>query len=761
MATRRFARSAALASLAGAGLALGALALRRRRHAPAVEALVQAASEQPIAPTESAGRRTLVVILTLLAVGLMAVSAWRFVAAATNDAAVVEGGLAFLAGALALSVTPYPWSGPLALRVERPLRGTSEALTTSSPGGRGEKDQAKGGLLRAIELADSLGVGNKIETTSHVIGTARRIQWRWVGPGVALLALVTAASSSTSGALAVTLGARGQYLCWLGGIAAVACGLSGLRRLTLPIIDRREAALLAAVLLIALGLRVYGLDQLRVLVDETHFSTGALYFLDTAGPQLLRPIGEYDPFPRIATYWVAEAVTLFGHTFTALRVVPALVSTATVGAIYLLGRELFDRRVGLAAAMLLATLPPFLHFSRLAVISVIDPLFGVLTLALLARGLRTGSRTAYVLAGVMLGLTQYFHEAGRLLFPALVALWLIGLLLTRTEIRRVAGTVFGFRLHWPFAWRGLALGLLAALIVAAPLIVTQRTQPEQIRTRLDYAVLPRQFWQATLLTSDFRPLLGSVRDAALTLARIKDATNYYGGTTALILPLFVPLFLLGSASILRRRPPRGGVVLLWMALTILGNSILTVPSTSVHFLVGLPAVALLMALGLSETLARLSRRHATALLAVLVIAVGVRQTYYYFGPQLELYNSLMRATGSTDAHDVLLRAADLPPRAAVHLVGEPTSLPIDQNYAEEVMRYLNNRVTIDVVAPDAVNAVYLEQLSRRVPQAFFFKPSATRAIERIVRAFPSDSQPQHTPSPLSGETYLLYLVLPR
>ncbi len=682
---------------------------------------------------------------------LMALSAWRFVAAATLDDAILQGGLAFVVGAVVLGAATT-----LTLRVEdAALRRERGHNPLGSPSGREVRDKDE------IRSPSTETYNHEIWTTAPLV-RANRVRWRIVGVGAALLALVALASSDFAPGLTVTLGARGQYLCWFGGIVAVAWGLSGSRHLTLPKLERREALLLVAILAVALGLRVYGLDQLRVLVDETHFSTGALYFFNTAGPQLLRPIGQYDPFPRIITYWVAEAVNLFGHTFAALRVVPALIGTATVGAIYLLGRELFDRRVGLAAAALLATFPPFLHFSRLAVISVIDPLFGVLTLAFLARGLRRGSRVDYVLAGVMLGLTQYFHEAGRLLFPALVALWLVGLLLTQTKITATPQATFGLRLRWPLAWRSLTLGLLAALIVAAPLIYTQRTQPEQIKTRLDYALLPKEYWKALLLTSDFRPQLEHIWDAALTFTRTPDGTKYYAGTTPLILPLLVPLFLLGLAWIPRRRPPRGAwVVTLWVVLTVLGNSVLAVNTTSVHFLVALPAATLFMALGLSETLTLLSGRQAAWLLAALVIAIGVGQTYYYFGPHLDLYNVLMRSTGSTDAHDVLLRAAALPPRTEAHLIADPTSLPIDQPYAQEVLRYLNDRVTIDVADPDDVTDRYLEPLSRRVPQAFFVKPSATRAIERIVRAFPSDSQPQHTPYPLTGETYLLYMVLPQ
>jgi 4-amino-4-deoxy-L-arabinose transferase-like glycosyltransferase len=503
---------------------------------------------------------------------------------------------------------------------------------------------------------------------------------------------------------------------------------------------------LLLILLAALVMRLWGLDQLRVLVDEVHMSTAVSYFWDNAYPRLLRPVGSLDPFPRIFAYWVSESVALFGRNFAALRVVPALVGTLTVGAIYLLGRELFDRRVGLAAAALLATFPPFLHFSRLSLINIADPLFGTLALAFLARALRRGGQGNYVMAGIMLGLTQYFHEAGRLLFPTLALAWLILTALPRIRQRRL-----------PFSRRGVLLGLIAALLVAAPLIYTEATQPEPYASRLSESGQPSDYWSSMLAQHDLTPALTSFRDSALVFTRTPDSSLFYGGTMPLIMPVFVPLLLLGLACVFWRR--LAWLPALWLATTIFGNSILTDGGMSVRFIPAFPAVALLMALGLRETATLIAGlRRAAVLVAVVTIGVGAVQTYAYFGPHLTTFNRQVRNVGAPDGYDALTRAAVLPEYSVVHLISREA--PFSQQYAEQVIRYLTPNVSVRVTSTNQLTPNYFDHLSRSVPQWFFVEGGLPDVVGMIEKSFPTVSPPQYTPYEVPGPTFLLYAYTP-
>ena len=112
-----------------------------------------------------------------------------------------------------------------------------------------------------------------------------------------------------------------------------------------------------------------------------------------------------------------------GEVFIIARVVSAVVGTLAVWALYLAGARLFDRRVGLIAAALLAVafLPVFYAHLALNDVPTLAPI--CLSLWGTAGILRRGRMVDYVLAGVGLGLacaTKY--TGGIVLLPLLAAI---------------------------------------------------------------------------------------------------------------------------------------------------------------------------------------------------------------------------------------------------------------------------------------------------------------------------------------------------
>jgi len=140
--------------------------------------------------------------------------------------------------------------------------------------------------------------------------------------------------------------------------------------------------------------------------DESLFGLASLAFLQgkvesmfVSGPHL---------FPTLFLYIQAIPILLLGHTAQAIRILSALVGTLTVGAVYLLGRSMFGPRTGLLAAVFLAFSHLHIQFSRLALNNIWDGLWYVLVLESLWHAWKTGRRTSYLLAGLVLGLAQYF-----------------------------------------------------------------------------------------------------------------------------------------------------------------------------------------------------------------------------------------------------------------------------------------------------------------------------------------------------------------
>ncbi len=192
---------------------------------------------------------------------------------------------------------------------------------------------------------------------------------------------------------------------------------------------------LAATLAVALGLRLWGIQQGLPYAynsdEDAHFVPRAIgIFAAGWNPH-------YFANPPAFTYllhflfalWFGGAAGV-SHTFatnptavfTLARVAAALLGTLAVWLLYLAGARLFDRGVALLAAALqaVAFLPVF--YAHLALNDV--PTLAPLTLSLLGTAgvLRSGRRRWYLLAGVGLGLgcaTKY--TAGIVLLPLLAA----------------------------------------------------------------------------------------------------------------------------------------------------------------------------------------------------------------------------------------------------------------------------------------------------------------------------------------------------
>ena len=319
----------------------------------------------------------------------------------------------------------------------------------------------------------------------------------FIGGALALVALAAQNANGSTWALSLDV----QFLLLAGGIAGVAWGLGDDTKIQstakTPCWVQRRSPREKRFLFLALGLitllafvvRVWQLEtSVHYFVDELNFVEGVVDVMQArqAGEvlHLVHPFHWLTAFPRLFPYWQSWGVALAGQNYTGFRLASAVLGTLTVPAVYLLGKHLFDKRVGLLAALLLATFPPHIHFSRLGLNNVADPLFGTLALAFLARGLREGKQGDFALAGVMLGMTQYFYEGGRLLYPIVVGLWLaFSIVANRQVIKKTKATTINqdvqpnvpAQARVPVAWRNVGVFVLAFALSSLPLYTVNFT----------------------------------------------------------------------------------------------------------------------------------------------------------------------------------------------------------------------------------------------------------------------------------------------
>jgi hypothetical protein len=597
-----------------------------------------------------------------------------------------------------------------------------------------------------------------------------RRAWVLLLPGMLMLLSVSEANGKLIGVKRLwTVSPHVQFALLLGGIVLTIVGLAGFPRsrspalspspdLPPPAADRaakagprgkigREIALVLAITLLALGVRFWKLGHsVRLMVDEGHFALGVTYFRTFPDVKLLEPMPTSASFPFIFSYGQAGMVALFGRNFLGLRALSAVLGALTVPALYLLARELFDRLTACMAALVLLTFPPQVQYSRLALNNIADPLFGTLALAFLARALRTRRRMDYALGGVMLGLTQYFYEGGRLLFPVLAAAWVVG------------GLVLWHPRPSP---RGLVLAALAFVLVAAPIYYTLVGVHFPLTNRLDETEFNTNYWDYKREANTLETRVAHFKHSLMFYVSSPENTMfhyflYYGGQHPLILEPVVPAFLLGLVIALWRWRTPGVLPLLWVLGTSLGNALIVESAVSARYVVAFPALALLIAVGIRYTLPLVwPWRGQAAIMLALAGIIAVGQGAYYFGPFLDLFNREVRANVAYDVDDAMLRARHFPPGTQVYIVADHV---LPESDAQRLLNFLADHLTVLEIPPDEFTTVPLADLPRSADYAFFIVPGDGQTIGQLVAAFgPHDVQPSTT-EPLPDKGLALFYV---
>ncbi len=393
----------------------------------------------------------------------------------------------------------------------------------------------------------------------------------------------------------------------------------------------RHGELLAVVgcTLLALLLRLVQVGTIPYIIsgDEASMGLDAVSVLEG---RLTNPFATgWLSHPTLYFYMLAGPVALLGRNAWGLRLLSPLVGAATIPVLYLLARRLFDRRVALAATALLAVSHLHIHFSRLAINNVYDPLLGLLAFFFLVRGLQEGRLADFALSGCCLGLGQYFYMGGRLI-PIVMAVYLVLWMLTR-RVRpgQLAGPA--------------AILMLAFLAAGGPLFHFFALHPDEFMARLRIVGIIQSGWLQTepLVTgkSVLHLLWDQFRKSFLAFNYTLDPTSWYNARIPYLDTVSGIAFALGLVPLLRRWREEGPLlanVWFWLAL-LFGGVLIENPPSSPRFVIFMPAVCLIVALGLvtlldlTAGLVRLPRAWVSRALALVLLVAALLNVTYYFG----------------------------------------------------------------------------------------------------------------------------------
>jgi hypothetical protein len=364
-----------------------------------------------------------------------------------------------------------------------------------------------------------------------------------------------------------------------------------------------------------------------------------------------------------------------------------------------------------------------------------------------ARGIKWNRRMDWAFGGVALGLTQYFFEVGRLLYPALLFVWFV-LLALAWQLR-------SYR-------RGLVIGVTAAILVAAPVYYAIAVQGTLLTPRLESSAVSLDFWidlfVRSITDSDAtRILLNRLKTPFLVYTHHPDShAEYYGGFAGFVPPQLVPLFLLGVAFMIWKARHPVFVLLLALLLVSSANLFAADGGIAARYVIVAPIIPILMAVGLYSVLCLLAinRRWLVYGLAILV---ALWQVYFYFGIHLPYYNEQRRRISpERDIFDAVLRTTDLPANTQVLLIDpSPT---VDYGRANRLYFFLQD-APYPLQAPARLDFEPI-LLPRDRNYAFFVAPDDSQTLEKIRRAFPDVQNPHVTTYPIpEWDQYVLLLWL--
>jgi 4-amino-4-deoxy-L-arabinose transferase-like glycosyltransferase len=376
--------------------------------------------------------------------------------------------------------------------------------------------------------------------------------------------------------------------------------------------------LVVGITLVAFFLRVWQLDavpsgwsddelsDVLVLTQKVVQGDYSVYYVDATGQEAL--------------YFVISSLflKLLGHNAFGIRLLSAALGTMAVPLTYQVGRRFFSRQIGLLAAGLMAASFWALIYSRISLRQVMLPVFVLSTIYFFWTGLQTGRRRHFLAAGLWLGVGFYTYFASRgmplILIAASAYVWLAD------------------RERWRQTWRGQALTLVVALIIALPLVLTLLSV-EGADARVAEVAVPI----VAARSGDFEPLRTHVvRTLSMFHGDGDDEFLYnipgrpvFGPVGAVAFWVGVLVALWSALRPLRRNTSArsvdlaAGFLLLWW-LAGISPGFLSVPPASLgHTIVAQPATYLIAALPLQALSVLPGRQWLLPALAVTLLATGV------------------------------------------------------------------------------------------------------------------------------------------
>lgn len=359
---------------------------------------------------------------------------------------------------------------------------------------------------------------------------------------------------------------------------------------------------------VAFGLRIYLLDEAFPPAREDEGFQGLLTLQARYGFQ---PDTGYEPLPLFGAGWFghptlfyflqAGAMAVFGESLVGMRMLSVIIGAACAPTMYILGKLGWGRIAGFSAGWLLAVSHFHIQYSRMA-LQNIETVWLMIILAcclLMAyRDLHKESPanqrvTWFILAGLAVGINQYFYVGARFAFILVTPLLLLLFIQRKVKVRQ------------------LVVFALVVIIVLLPQLTFYAQHPEHLTIRsqgvniFSEENVQRALGSEATLDKDWSKLVvKQVQDHWRFWFDRGDTSPFYWGGVPAFDPVTVVLFWLGLGFIATRffRYPDllAGV---WWGLGALSAGIFTLnPTWGARLVVITPSMVLIAGVLVQEVL---------------------------------------------------------------------------------------------------------------------------------------------------------------
>jgi 4-amino-4-deoxy-L-arabinose transferase-like glycosyltransferase len=343
-------------------------------------------------------------------------------------------------------------------------------------------------------------------------------------------------------------------------------------------------------------------DEASIGVDAYMVLTTGKDSYDVPFPIFFQSTGDFKA--PVAIYSTVPLIALFGYSEASVRLTSVLYGIATLIVLYLLGKELHSRTLGVWTAAIGATMPWLIHYDRVAFLMNVYVTWYILSVFLFLKA--TKDKRFLLIAMLSFGITLYTYQPPKLIVP----LTIVGLLLI-------------YRKYLLTHRKELLVSLLAFVLLAVPLAASMINGSGLARFN-QVSIFSKDLPLTTVISQAASQYLTQFNPDYLIINGEKtfNLRHFTDGFTPL-LPITL-IFLVGGifTCLLHIRKQSSQILLLLLLIYPVAAAIVIDPPFSSRAIIGAPLFAVLIGLGITTYVAFLQetfqKRFVTTTAACLI-----------------------------------------------------------------------------------------------------------------------------------------------